>query len=260
MPALSTSPVLILGAGSDLGAALAHAYAAAGRPLVLVARDAGRLSALAEGLGRAHGVAVRLESLDVLSLADHGALLDRLGDPPPGTVVSVVGWYGPQEQAVTDPDLARRIIDTNFTGPALLLQAAGQRLAAAGGGGCLIGIGSVVGDRPRAGNHIYGAAKAGFAAFLSGLRQRLHGSGVRVLTVKPGYISTRAMAGRTPPRWATATPDEVARAVLRAERRGREVLYVRPVWIWITLAARLLPEGVFKRLPWRPVPPPAPPG
>jgi len=82
---------------------------------------------------------------------------------------------------------------------------------------------------------------------LSGLRNRLHGK-VHVVTVKPGFVATRMTAGMKLPPALTAQPDEVARAIVAAELRGRDVVYVRPVWRVIMLVIRLIPERLFKRL------------
>ena len=116
------------------------------------------------------------------------------------------------------------------------------------GGGTIIGISSVAGERGRASNYIYGSAKAGFSAFLSGLRNRLFRKGVRVITVKPGFVATRMTEGMALPKALTAHPEEVGAAVVQAERHRRDVVYVRPIWRLIMLVIRLLPEGLFKRL------------
>ena len=131
--------------------------------------------------------------------------------------------------------------------PALLLSALAERFAQRGSG-ILVGVSSVAGDRGRAANYVYGSAKAGFTAFLSGLRNRLARSGVHVLTVKPGFVRTRMTAGMNLPEHLTATPDEVAAAVAEALRTGRDVVYVRRIWRLIMWAVRAMPERVFKRM------------
>ena len=136
---------------------------------------------------------------------------------------------------------------TNYVGPALLLGALAERFAQRGSG-VLVGVGSVAGERGRAANYVYGSAKAGFTAFLSGLRNRLFAAGVHVVTVKPGFVRTRMTDGMDLPARLTAEPEEVAAAVVRAIRRRRDVVYVRRVWRPITLILRAVPESVFKRL------------
>jgi short-subunit dehydrogenase len=109
-------------------------------------------------------------------------------------------------------------------------------------------VSSVAGDRGRASNFIYGSAKAGFTAFLSGLRARLSRKNVHVITVKPGFVDTRMTAGMNLPPLLTAQPDEVAAAVLKAHAKGANVIYVGRIWRFIMLVIRLLPEPIFKRL------------
>ena len=99
----------------------------------------------------------------------------------------------------------------------------------------------------RKANFVYGSAKAGFTAFLSGLRNRLHGK-VHVVTVKPGFVATSATAEMDLPKRLTARPGEVADAVFRAEAKGRDVVYVRPIWRPIMSVIRTIPETLFKRM------------
>jgi len=102
---------------------------------------------------------------------------------------------------------------------------------AARGTGTIVGISSVAGDRGRATNYVYGSAKAGFTAFLSGLRNRLATRGVHVLTVKPGFVRTKMTEGMKLPPALTAEPQEVARRIYRAaEVKKADAIYVRPVW------------------------------
>jgi short-subunit dehydrogenase len=116
------------------------------------------------------------------------------------------------------------------------------------GSGTIIGISSVAGDRGRASNYIYGSAKAGFTAFLSGLRNRLAATGVHVVTVKPGFVDTKMTEGMKLPPLLTAQPSEVGQAVLAAERKRRDAIYVRPIWFPVMTVIRLIPERVFKKL------------
>ena len=153
---------------------------------------------------------------------------------------------GDQAAAEADPQAADLIMRSNYNGPALALNEVALRMQRRGSGQ-IIGISSVGGDRGRASNYVYGSAKAGFTAFLSGLRNRLARTGVRVMTVKPGFVNTRMTAGMKLPKRLTAEATEVATAVLRAQKAGRDVIYVRPIWRPIMLIIRGLPEPIFKR-------------
>jgi decaprenylphospho-beta-D-erythro-pentofuranosid-2-ulose 2-reductase len=238
--------VLILGAHSDIARAIARTYAGAGRPLILAARNCGRLEPDAADLRLRFGVPVRLVEFDVIACDRHARFLDDLGELPP-TVICVVGLLGNQVTAQRAFSEAELVIRTNYLGPASVLGEVANRMEALCEG-CIIGISSVAGDRGRASNYVYGSAKAGLTAFLSGLRNRLATAKVRVITVKPGFVDTSMTAGMTLPKALTAQPEEVARRVFRAEQMGSDVVYVRPVWRLIMLCIRLTPERLFKRL------------
>lgn len=240
------STVLILGANSDIARAIARAYAKAGRGLILAARRHERLEADVVDLKLRHGIAARTVEFDALDVAGHARFLDALGALP-DTVVSVVGFMGEQAANERDPEAASLVMRSNYIGPAAILGEAANRMVARGAG-VVVGISSVAGERGRARNYVYGSAKAGFTAFLSGLRNRLHGTGVRVITVLPGYVVTRMTEGLPTPGLLAAQPDEVAAAVLAAERQHRDVIYVRPIWRLVMAIIRAIPEPVFKRL------------
>jgi len=241
-----SATVLILGATSDIARAIACRYAGRDAALQLAGRDPAALEREAADLRLRYRVAVSTHVVDMLDPATHDPFLDSL-DPLPDVAICVVGWMGAQADNARDPNQAARVIETNLTGPARVLGALANRFAARGSG-TLVGIGSVSGDRGRAKNYIYGAAKAGFAAFLSGLRNRLHGTGVHVVTVKPGFVRTRMTEGLDLPRPLTADPDTVARAVRRAVDRRRNVVYTLPVWRLVMTVIRAIPEPLFKRL------------
>ena len=240
------SPVLIVGATSDIARALARAYAAAGRTLVLTARDPVRLERDATDLRVRHGASVTTAALDVEDNAAQEQFLAAL-DPFPGTAICVVGLLTSQAEAEANPAAAERMMWANYVGPALLLGRLAARMAARGSG-TIVGISSVAGDRGRASNYVYGSAKAGFTAFLSGLRARMARDRVRVITVKPGFVRTRMTEGMKLPGALTAEPEEVARAVMAAEARGRHTIYVRPIWRGVMAVIRALPEPIFMRL------------
>ncbi|HEX3500311.1 MAG TPA: SDR family oxidoreductase [Stellaceae bacterium] len=244
--AAEASPVLIVGAGSDIGRAIAIAYAKARRPLVLTARQPERLERDAADLRLRYDAEVTTFGFDLLDTAAHRLLIEQLA-PFPGTVICVAGLLGRQEEAAADPAQAELIMRTNYLAPSLFLGEIANRMAPRGSG-TIIGISSVAGDRGRATNYLYGSAKAGFTAFLSGLRNRLATSGVHVVTIKPGFVNTRMTQGMKLPPLLTAQPDEVGRAVLQAETAQRDIVYVRTIWWPIMMIICLLPERLFKRM------------
>lgn len=239
-------PVLILGARSDMARACAQAFAERGHPIQLAARDPGLLDQMKTDLELRHRVEVTCHAFDVLDLAGHGAFLDGLPQEP-RIAICAVGLMGEQDNNEADMDAHSRVLRTNFEGPAAIFAELANRFGARGSG-CLVGISSVAGLRGRATNYVYGAAKAGFTAYLSGLRNRLAGLGVHVITVLPGFVNTAMTADLDLPEKLTAEPEEVATAILRAVDKQKNVIYVRPIWQLVMTIICNIPEPVFKKL------------
>jgi short-subunit dehydrogenase len=238
--------VLVLGGTSTIARAIAAGLAAGRYDVALAGRDVAELDAVAADLRLRHGVATSVHRLDVLEMDQHSAALAPCLTPELRGVVLAFGYLGDQRRAETDAAEARRILDTNLTGCVLVLNLVAAHLAR-NGGGFVCALSSVAGERGRQSNYVYGAAKAGLTAYLSGLRNRFAGAGVRVLTVKAGIVDTRMSAGM-PGAGLAAPPAAVARAVVGAIARERDVVYVPWFWRWIMLVIRLIPERVFKRL------------
>ncbi len=242
---MTSRPVLIIGARSDIAMALARRYAAAGCDLQLAARASEGLAADAADLALRHGIRASVHELDILDTASFPAFLD--GVPTlPDTAICVVGLLGDQPTAQTDPEAAALIMRSNYEGPALLTAMIAERFAARGAG-TIIGISSVAGERGRASNYVYGSAKAGYTAFLSGLRNRLAATGVHVMTVLPGFVRTKMTAGMPLSPALTAEPAAVAEAIFAAAAKRRDVIYTKPVWRIVMAVIRAIPEPIFKK-------------
>ena len=238
--------VLVLGGTSTIARAIAGELAARGFDVALAGRDAAELEAVAADLRVRHGVGATVHRMDVLEMDQHPATLKPCLTPALRGVVLAFGYLGDQRRAESDPGEVRRILDTNLTGCVVALNVVAEHLVRAGGG-FVCALSSVAGERGRQSNYVYGAAKAGLTAYLSGLRNRLAATGVQVLTVKAGIVDTRMSAGM-PGAALAASPAAVARAVVSAITRGRDVVYVPWFWRWIMLVIRMIPERVFKKL------------
>lgn len=238
--------LLIMGATSDIARACARRFAAEGFDLILAAREPDRLKPDVKDLEIRFGIAVETTSLDILSpnpFLDYWNQLDR----KPDGVLCAVGSMEGTSEALATPDILRRLIDTNFTEPAVVLSRMAADLKNRENGFLLV-IGSVAGDRGRATNYPYGAPKAGLHAFLSGLRQGLNESGVHVMTIKPGFVRTRMTDGMDLPEKLVAEPDRVARDILRAWKKRKPVVYTPWFWRWILFIIRHIPESIFLKL------------
>jgi short-subunit dehydrogenase len=237
-------PVLIIGARSDIAMALARRYAAAGHDLQLAARRSESLAADAADIALRHGVKASVHELDILDTASFESFCDGLPTLP-GSAICVVGVLGEQPVSERDHEAAALVMRSNYEGPALLTGSIANRFAARGSG-TIIGISSVAGDRGRASNYVYGSAKAGYTAFLSGLRNRLSKQGVHVMTVLPGFVRTKMTAGMDLPPRLTAEPAAVAEAIFNAAVKRRDVIYVKPIWRVVMTVITAIPERIFK--------------
>ncbi|GGE55067.1 SDR family oxidoreductase [Actibacterium pelagium] len=239
------SPVLILGARSDMARALAHEFAKEGHPLMLAARNADTLSEDMTDLEVRFQAKVTAHDFDILDVDGHAAFLGNLPEVP-AVVVSVVGFMGDQDESAINPDAARKVIDTNFTAPCLMLELCAGRLAELKRPTAIIGIGSVAGDRGRAKNYVYGAAKAGFATWLSGMRQKYVDSQLHIMTVKPGFVRTSATADMDLLGPLTDEPEAFAKKVMKALKRKSQVYYDIK-WRAVMGVITHLPERIFMK-------------
>lgn len=238
--------VLILGATSDMAQAIARKYAAEGWSLTLAALELDLLGPIAGDLQVRTSAAVLSLAFDATEFDSHKAFYESLPTKP-DVVICVFGYMGDQMAARTDLDEVRRTIDVNYTGAASILNVIAEDFEKRGSG-TIVGISSVAGDRGRQSNYIYGSAKAGFTAYLSGLRNRLAKTGVHVMTVKPGFCRTRMTENLELPPALTAEPDQVADAVYNGVQKHRNVVYTLWMWRYIMLIILHIPECIFKKL------------
>jgi short-subunit dehydrogenase len=248
MSAPAPNRIIILGAQSAIAEAAARRLAGQGARLVLVGRSPARLEEIAADL-QARGASMAIAAVcDLAGEADPAARLSDWIDQIGGlnALVLAYGALGDQEKAQENPVETRRLIDVNFTSAAGWLHAAALILERQRSG-ALVVIGSVAGDRGRASNYVYGAAKAGLAAFTQGLAHRLAKAGARAVVIKPGLVDTPMTAGfsKGGPLWAS--PDQVGAAVVDATARGGPVTYAPAFWRPIMLAIRAIPSGLFHR-------------
>ncbi|WP_455385548.1 SDR family oxidoreductase [Acidihalobacter prosperus] len=243
-----SKPVLIVGATSAIARAVAAELARRGHALFLTARDGEELERIAADLRLRYELPVDAEPFDLADIDAHASLLQKV-ETSAGPLFGVVlasGSLGDAGRTREDEAETARLLHINFTAPTLLLNRIARALESRGEG-FIVGIGSVAGDRGRQSNYVYGSAKGGLALYLQGLRNRLNASGVRVLTVKPGFVDT-AMTYGLPGLFLVASPQRVARDIASALHKGRDTLYTPWFWRWIMFIIRSIPERIFKRL------------
>jgi short-subunit dehydrogenase len=242
-----TDTWIILGATSTIAKAFLRRQAEAGHGLILAGRDKADLAATAaDSIARGAAFA-DVAIFDARNPTTFQPIIDRAHRLSGMLNAAVfVGSMPDQADIDADPALIDGTITDSFTGPARFLTLLAP-LMEERGGGAIVGVGSVAGDRGRLGNYVYGAAKAGFATYLSGLRNRLARSGVHVMTVKPGPVDT-AMTWGLPSMPFMATPEAVADDIAKGLRKGRNVIYTAGIWRIIMLVIRSVPEPIFKKL------------
>lgn len=240
--------VVFLGATKGMGRALSRRMAERGARLFLLGRSEQTLAETAADL-RVRGAA----------LAEHGhcdlekpegfeAALDAaqkaLGDID--TVVITAGLFATQDDLEADASLAERLTRINFTNTVVFCEHAKGRLLKRGGGTLCV-FSSVAGERGRKPVVIYGASKAGLSSYLEGLDHKHRADGLRVVTVKPGFVKTGMTEGLQPPPFA-GEPEEVADIVLSAIDKGTPVVYAPGTWRLVMAVIRGLPRAVMRRV------------
>ncbi|AHM63612.1 short chain dehydrogenase [Flammeovirgaceae bacterium 311] len=238
--------ILILGATSDMAYATALEFAKRGWGLILAARNTKQLSVLKQDLQSRFDVPVHTSNFEAADFESHAGFYEQLPVQPQLTAL-FFGYLGEQQKAQTDWQEAKQIIDANYTGAVSILNLIANDYEQKKGG-CIIGVSSVAGERGRKSNYLYGSAKAGLTAYLSGLRNRLAAAGVHVVTVKPGFVATRMTEHLNLPKPLTASPEQVGKAIYGAYQKQTNVLYVLPVWRLIMQNIKMIPEAVFKKM------------
>jgi len=241
--------VAFLGATKGMGRALARLLAERGDAVCLLGRSSADLERSAADLsvrgasGTVRSVVCDLEKPETFAPAI-AAAREALGGLD--TVVVTAGVFATQEELEADPALAERLLRVDFSNTVLFCEVAKTALLEEGGGALCV-FSSVAGERGRKPVIMYGAAKAGLTHYLEGLDHKHHADGLRVVTVKPGFVKTSMTAGLQPPPFA-GEPEAVARRVLRAIDRGTPVVYAPAPWRLIMAVIRALPRAIMRRI------------
>lgn len=241
--------LLLLGGTSEIGLAiLASLGLPAGAEVILAGRDEQRLAAA----GKELAAQVKTMAYDAMDTGGHQAFADAVfADGPLDMVISAAGVLIPQEEAERDVQRAADMVETNFTGHVTTLLAIAslmrQQAQADQRRGTIVVLSSVAAVRPRKANFVYGSAKAGLDAFARGLADSLHGTGVRVLLVRPGFVTGRMTAGMSPAPMSS-TPAQVGAATAAALRGGKAAVWIPAPLAGLALALRLVPRPLWRRV------------
>ena len=241
-----TLRVFITGASSGIGAALARHYAARGAVLGLVARRAEVLDALLATLPGKHAV-YPLDVADLAALREAAADFSTRFGVPDVVVANAGVSVGTLTEEADDLAAFERVMRTNVLGMVATFQpfAASMR---ARGSGRLVGIASVAGIRGLPGAGAYSASKAAVIAYLESLRVEMHGSGVKVVSIAPGYIDTPMTAVNRYPMPFMLPADEAARRFAKAIDAGTGYVVIPWQMGVVAKLMRLLPNAIFDRV------------
>ena len=240
--------VVIFGGRSEIGLELATRLAP-GATVVLAARRADKLDDEVAAARAAGASAVHVREFDADDLTFHAPLVDSIVAEfgPIGTAVLAFGILGDQALAEKDSAHAAAIVHTDYVAQVSLLTVLANAMQAAGSGR-IVAFSSIAGTRVRRANYVYGSAKIGLDGFCSGLADALHGTGVHLLVVRPGFVIGRMTEGM-PPAPFSRTPAQVATAAAHALRKGRRTVWVPAPLGLLALAFRMTPRFVWRRMP-----------
>ncbi|CAK0762285.1 decaprenylphospho-beta-D-erythro-pentofuranosid-2-ulose 2-reductase [Gammaproteobacteria bacterium] len=239
---------LIIGATSAIAEATERLFAQRGDRLYLLARNEERLTALAQDLRIRGAEWVAFAPFDVNNFANHLVMLDSAIAALGGIDLVLIAHGTLPDQKACEGSIERTLyeLNTNAISTLAMLTHLANRFEAQRQGVIAV-ISSVAGERGRQSNYIYGTAKGAVTLFLQGLRNRLDKSGIRVLTIKPGFVDT-PMTADFKKNILWTQPEAIARGILRSIERKRDIAYLPAFWCYLMLIIRSIPESLFKKL------------
>jgi short-subunit dehydrogenase len=241
--------VLIVGATSAMAEAVARKFAEQNDRLFLVARNKEKLTSIAADLLVRGADKVAIYEMDANHVEQHKEMLDQAQIDLEGldTVLIAHGTLSDQQACEKNVQTMLQEFNTNgFSTIALLTEIANifeiQKMGTIGV------ISSVAGDRGRPSNYVYGSAKAAVSTFIEGLRARMFKVGVHVIDIRPGFVATPMTQGLDLPKLLTVSPDIVAKDIVKAFDKKKNVIYTPFFWRYIMLIIKLVPTVLFNRL------------
>jgi decaprenylphospho-beta-D-erythro-pentofuranosid-2-ulose 2-reductase len=239
--------IVVVGATSAIAQAAIRLWASDGNSLTLFARNASELERIAADARVRGASGVYVHVGDITSLSYIESAVAQLEKTDQALIAH--GSLTKSQRASTDPRYLVDELNINLASAALWSQLIANKMADAGEGALAV-ISSVAGDRGRYANHAYGAAKAGLTAFCDGLRAQMLERKVHVVTVKPGPIDTPMTAHVEKKGLLWGTSEQVAKDIINALDKRRDVVYSPWFWWIIMRIVRAIPERVAKQLKW----------
>lgn len=239
--------MIVLGSNSDVAQAFVEKTLDSGEKystIYLVSSDAKTAEKFAKHLDVKYVQQTKVINLDLLQSSDFSIFDEVESD----LVFCAIGYLGlSTAEGLYDERNTKKIIDVNYAKLIPVLNYFAQKMERQRSGTMVV-LSSVAGERGRQSNFIYGSAKAGITAYLSGLRNYLNDKKVHILTVKPGFMETKMTEGLPLNPRLTATPKQAAQLIYKALKKKHNTIYVLPIWAIIMLIIRNIPEFIFKKL------------
>ena len=240
---------LVVGGSSGIGEALARRLAADGSRVALVARREDELRRIMDEINDAAGgeraIAV---AHDFRAVEEAPELVQEIARRLGGIDLVIFAAGAMPAVAIDEYDTGkdREMLEVNLLGAVAWLNPVAERMARLGRG-TIVGIGSVAGDRGRAPNPVYCTSKAGFHAYLEALRNRVAKLGVKVVTIKPGFVDTAMTRGKEGLFWVISA-DRAAEIILKKAKSGVVTAYVPARWRLVMTIVRSIPSFIFTKL------------
>jgi short-subunit dehydrogenase len=240
--------ILFIGATSSICRQICSNLVKAGDKVYLASRDVEEQTRIAADLKIRYSVEVFEGRFEAQDMDSHEVLANDAWEKLGGIdfVIIASGELGDQIMARKSVAKSWSIIASNYVGPVMLLTRISNFLEKQGHGHITV-LTSVAGERGRQSNYIYGSAKGGMIRFLQGLRNRLYQSDVHVLTVQLGFVDTKMTLGKTD-MFLVISPEKAGRLIVKAMKKGRNIVYIPAFWSIIMMIIRHIPEEIFKRL------------
>lgn len=243
--------ILLLGGTSEIGLSIVTEFLKNGPAKVILAArpDSPRIEGAVAEMKTAGASDVEVIDFDAVDFASHPDTIDlAFANGDVDVAIVAFGTLGDQEALWQDQKLAVNSAETNFTAPVSVGVLLGEKFKAQGHGS-IVALSSVAGQRVRRSNFVYGAAKAGMDGFYINLGEALREHGVNVLVVRPGQVRTKmsADAGEAP---LTVERDDVAKAVVAAVLNKKDAIFVHPLFQYVSLAFKFIPQAIFRKLPF----------
>ena len=238
--------VLILGANSDIAKNIAHQLSKKKYKLTLISRNIDEIKFFLDRLNidirEIEFICMDLKEIDKFQLYYEN--LKNKHD----IVISAIGELSKDKDS-HKLNLIDQMINSNYIYPAKCLEIISNIFLKENSPKekIILGISSVAGDRGRATNFYYGAAKSAFTVFLSGLRQKLSKSKIIIITVSLGFVDTKMTKKEKIPNLLSTNPEIIAKKIIECVEK-KKLIYIPIRWKIIMTFVKLIPESIFKKL------------